>query len=302
MLENPDERVPLSALADVWRELRARHPDPALGFELARRIDLTSLGLVGYGMKFSRTLGDALGVLGRYYRILREGIECRIERDAAGATVVFSEPETAGERGRQEVDARLAGLLMACRQVTGRRIVPAAVAFPYRQPSGIDEHRRTFGTRHLRFAEPHASLTVRTVDLVRPLPAADDTLAAYLDRLAADTLRQLGSPVTGSLAAAVAQALRTIIRDAPPTIDAVGTLLGMSARTLQRRLQTEGTTFAKLRQELRRQHAELLLHEGRLTVEEIAIRIGYSEPSTFYRAFRRWRGTSPAAFRIRISR
>lgn len=300
-LPDPDGRVPLATLVSVWRDLRTRHPDPALGLRLAKRIEVRSLGLVGYAMTFSRTLGDALDVLGRYHRIIREGVDCRIERDAEGATIVFSDPDTSGAVLRQQIDARLAGVLAACRQITGRRIVPKTVAFPYRRPRRLDAHRCIFATPRLRFGESCASLTLWAADLGHQLPAADETLAGYMERLAAEALRELGNPTTSSFVATVAEALQTVLRDAPPTIEAVGSILGISARTLQRRLQLEGTTFARLRQDLRRQHAELLLQNRRLTVEDVAIRIGYSEPSTFYRAFRRWRGVSPGAFRGRTT-
>jgi len=299
-LSNPDGRVPLSALWAVWRELIERNPDPALGLRLGRRVSVRRIGLVGYAMTASRTLGDALECLSRYYRILREGVDCRIEHEANDATIVLHDHATIGWGIRQQIDARLATILAVCRQLTCHKIAPRAVAFPYGSPPRLDEHRRAFGRAILRFTSPDAALTLAATDLARPIRTADDTLAGYLERLAGDVLAELGWPPAGSFATEVAQALVTTLGSGPARIGGAGSVLGISERTLQRRLRGEGTTFAAVLERVRRQQAERLLRDSRLTVEDVAALLGYSEPSTFYRAFRRWRATTPGAFRARV--
>jgi AraC-like DNA-binding protein len=82
-----------------------------------------------------------------------------------------------------------------------------------------------------------------------------------------------------------------------PSLDRVASTLGVSARTLQRQLREEGTSFAGVLTELRREMAPALLRDGRLAVSEVAFLLGYEDPSAFQRAFRRWFGRSPRAFR-----
>ena len=106
---------------------------------------------------------------------------------------------------------------------------------------------------------------------------------------------------TGSFADDLGRVLASMLAAEPLTVDDVGSRLGVSSRTLQRRLHNEGTSFAEVLEQLRRREAERLLRDRRLTVEAIAARLGYSEPSTFYRAFRRWRRTSPGAFRAQMA-
>jgi len=300
-LADPDVRVPLSMLWAVWRDILTHNPDPALGLRLGRRITVRSLGLVGYVLATSRTLGDALDRFSRYCRILRDGVECHIDRSPGTTRIVFHDHAMVDWAARPQADARLAGLLRVCRRLTGATIVPRAVDFPYERPARIGEHRRTFGTDRVRFARPHAGLTLSGADVARPVRSADDTLAGYLEPLAMDLLAKMRAAATGSFADDLARVLASMLATEPLTVDEVGSRLGVSSRTLQRRLHTEGTSFAEVLEQLRRREAEQLLRDRRLTVEAIATRLGYSEPSTFYRAFRRWRRTSPAAFRAQMA-
>lgn len=294
-----EARVPISVLADAWRDLLRRDPDPALGLRIGRRIDVRSLGLVGYVAASSRTLGDALERVSRYYRLLHEGVDCRIEHEDGQTTIQLHDRTAQPTSPRHEVDVRLAALLTGCRQLTHRSIVPDGVSFPYPRPRRLEPYRRTFRTGRLYFDQPRASVVLPSSALGHAVPSADETLAFYLERLAADALTKLGPGRSRPFAADVTAAIGRILEEEMPTIATVGALLGLRPRTIQHRLRSEDTTFAELLDDVRRARAEHLLRAGRSTIDEIAARLGYSEPSTFYRAFRRWRGTTPATFRAK---
>jgi AraC-like DNA-binding protein len=87
------------------------------------------------------------------------------------------------------------------------------------------------------------------------------------------------------------------MNESPPDIERIARRLAMTPRTLQRRLRQEETSFAAVLEELRRDMAPSLLREGRMSVSEVAFLLGYEDPSSFQRAFRRWFGVSPRAFR-----
>lgn len=296
-----DARVPLSVLAETWRDLLHHDPDPALGLRVGRRIDVRSLGLVGYLAASSRTLGDALDRVSRYYPLLHEGVDCRLERDARTTAILLDDRDAPHARARHEVDVRLAALLHGCRRITKRNIVPDEVWFPYPRPRRIDQYRRTFRTGRLYFDRAHAAVVLPNAALAHPLSSADDTLAFYLERVAADALTGLGAGASGPFAAAVTDAIARILPTETPTIATVGALLGLRPRTVQHRLRSEATSFARILDDVRRAQAEHLLRVGHATIEDIAARLGYSEPSTLYRAFRRWRGTTPATFRATLA-
>jgi AraC-like DNA-binding protein len=124
---------------------------------------------------------------------------------------------------------------------------------------------------------------------------ADKTLVGYLDTLADQKLASVGSERT--LRERVHRALWAELSERNPALGDVARSLGVSARTLQRQLRQEGTTFAKLLAELRREMAPTLLRDGRHGVSEVAFLLGYEDPSAFRRAFQRWFGRSPRSFR-----
>jgi len=95
----------------------------------------------------------------------------------------------------------------------------------------------------------------------------------------------------------VRRVLWSELTEAVPSLDGVAKALGASARTLQRQLRDEQTSFAAVLAELRREMAPSLLRDGQLAVAEVGFLLGYEDPSAFQRAFRRWFGRSPRAFR-----
>jgi AraC-like DNA-binding protein len=195
---------------------------------------------------------------------------------------------------RPAVDARLAALLSACREMIGAPVTPLLVQLSYRQPADVKEYERFFGAP-LEFGSLTSSFLLRSEDLARRLAVADTTLVGYLETLADQTLAGIGTE--RSLRERVRRALWSELSERTPTLDGVARSLGVSARTLQRQLRQEGVTFAKLLAELRREMAPSLLRDGQNSVSEVAFLLGYEDPSAFRRAFQRWFGRSPRSFR-----
>jgi AraC-like DNA-binding protein len=299
-LADPDERIPLSKIVAAWRAIIERVPDPTLGLRLSRGVRVRDLGLVGYAMANSAHIGDALERLARYFRIINESVECRISKTARGVCInVQAHPSLDGMR--HPVDARLAAILNICREMSGAKIVPVQVEFSYGRPPDLTEYRAAFGSTKLLVGRRQGSLTLRATDLALPVVARDVTLGRYLDLAAEQVLRSLEHR-GGSFAGTVARAVWPTMSAGAPSLERTAVLLGVSTRTLQRRLGEEGTAFAKVTDALRHELALSLLHDRRLAVNEVAFLLGYAEPSAFYRAFRRWHGVSPSKYRATMKR
>ena len=131
--------------------------------------------------------------------------------------------------------------------------------------------------------------------LERPLLAQNRDLFAYLDRHAQALQQKLDR--APSLAFRVRELLVERLRDGEPDQPSIARALGLSERTLQRRLSEENASFASLVDEVRADLARLYLGDPKLAIFEIAFLLGYSEPSAFNRAFKRWTGQSPSEFR-----
>ena len=147
----------------------------------------------------------------------------------------------------------------------------------------------------MEFGTLATALLLDNTDLQRPVVLSDPTVTGYLEHLADDTLARLGDD--RSTARRVRRLLWSELSEGVPGLGKVSRALGVSARTLQRQLRAEGTTFAAVLTALRQEMARPLLRDGRLAVSEVAFLLGYRDPSAFQRAFRAWHGLSPRAFR-----
>jgi AraC-like DNA-binding protein len=294
-LADPDARIPLSAVVRLWHAATTRLPDPALGLRLGVDVRARDLGLVGYTMAFSATLAGALLRVERYDRIVSDALVIELE-PTDGATWVRLDVQPELRAFRPAADARLAALLGICREITGAAIAPLTVQLPYRRPAEVQEYERFFRAP-LEFGALATAFLLATADLARPVVSSDPNLTGYLDRLAEQTITELGAERTTQ--DRVRRVLWTDLSAGDAHLDRVARQLGLSARALQRRLREEGTTFAAVLTHLRQDMAQPLLRDGRLAVSEVAFLLGYEDPSSFQRAFRRWAGVSPRTFRRR---
>ena len=292
-LRDPDARVPRTALVRLWHAVASHVPDPALGLRLGTAVRAREFGLVGYTMAVSPTVAAALQRLSRYDRLLSDVLVVQLEAEA-DATWVRLDVEPALRAFRPAADFRLAAVLALCREIAAAPIAPLTVQLPYRRPADVRAYER-FYRAPLEFGALATAFLLRNDDLARPVVSSDATLTGYLDHLAEQILTGLGADETTR--DRVRRLLWSSLSDGVPGLDDVARRLGMSARTLQRRLRDEGTTFAAVLTGFRQDMARPLLRDGRLAVSEVAFLLGYEDPSSFQRAFRRWSGRSPRAFR-----
>jgi AraC-like DNA-binding protein len=292
-VQDPDSRIPLAAVARLWRGLTKHVPDPAIGLRLGADAHVREFGLVGYTMAFSSTVGSALRRLARYSRIVSDALVVALETEGE-ATWLRIDVQPALRAFRPAADARLAAVLSACREIAAAPIAPLIVQLPYRRPTDVKDYE-TFFAAPLEFGVLATAFLLRNDDLARPVAVADPTLTGYLERLAEQTLATLDNE--RGVRDRVRRVLWSELSEAVPSLDRVARTLGVSARTLQRQLREDGTSFVGVLAELRRELAPALLRDGRLAVSEVAFLLGYEDPSAFQRAFRRWFGRSPRAFR-----
>jgi len=176
----------------------------------------------------------------------------------------------------------------------GRSLALSRVDFHFERPEHGVEWRVLFGAP-VRFGAPDSALVMPPQVLQLPNVQSERTLPAFLR----ETPYRLVVPVFA--AATLQDRLRSLLlrlgRDAPPDAQAMADHLGMSVSTLRRRLAAEGTSWHALKEEGRRRAAQRYVLDTDLPVNEIARLLGFEEPSTFYRAFRRWTGTTPSRYR-----
>lgn len=218
-----------------------------------------------------------------------------IQLDIKGdrACLTHSMPAEVGLVPRHAAEFILAAMLIAARKATAADFAPLEVRFRHAQPENLTEHRRIFRAP-LRFAQPANQLVISRALLDRPLIKSDPGLSAMLDRCLRAALERI-PPVT-TLSGRVRHLL-AIDLTGNVGVESVAQKLHMSRRTLHRQLADEGTSFRQLLDDLRRELATRYLSEPRMATATVAFLVGFSEPSAFHRAFKRWYGTTPAEYR-----
>lgn len=295
-LQDPDARFAQDDMTRLWHLAVERSGNPAIGLNMAKVVRPASFHVVGYILMSSPTLASGFERLVRYQRIIAEGADVVFRRQPEGYQLVLTVHGDRLPPTRQSAEASLATALALCGWLTGRALEPIKVMIQGDAPSDLSPYREAFHGP-LEFNAAHDALLFRHEDMDAPLPTADAAMAALHDRFAGEYLARFAeSQVTHR----ARQALCRLMPHGEPKREQVAQSLHLSQRTLQRRLQEEGTSFQALLDETRRQLAEQYLGQPRMTLLEIAYLLGFADPSNFFRAFRRWFDVTPGEYRARL--
>jgi AraC-like DNA-binding protein len=289
-LQDPDARVPDASASQAWQMAAELTHDEALGLHMAQSIPDGAVDLLEYAFRSSGTLQLALGQLARYGRVMSDRAAATVVREGDALAVIWD-----GQIVRQRADFALAFVVRLAREATRANIVPAGVHLAYLPPDDRDEYREYFGVAPV-YNAPANRLVFARDDALRPFVSADPALAGVLRRRLDKLLAQVPRP-DDSIASRVRRALVENLTQGQPTASAVGRTLGLSPRTLHRRLREERTSFRRILDQIRGDLAAAMLQQQAVGIAEIAFILGYSEPAAFHRSFRRWTGQTPLTFR-----
>ena len=297
-----DARVPASAVLELWAELPALCKLPHFGVwlaELACSAPATSLG--ARLVHSAPTLGVGLGRLVRFERVFH-GVQAT-SLEVAGSIARFTHrpPVGIGPGATPAIEFAFAWLLATARQTTGQSLAAVRVTFTHPEPGPLDEYRRVLGV------EPHFGATENALELPSsalnlPQRTADALLDRLVERHAHELSRELprGMGPAARVRGLLYRGLSIGDVDAA-SLSATARELQLPSRTLQRRLATEGTSFAALLDEVRRELALQHLADPRTSVAEIAFALGFGDQPAFHRAFVRWTGKTPGEHRKRLA-
>ena len=289
---DPDARISIALEERLWAEAAARSGDDAFGIHAAESaLTPGAFGVMDYAIRTAPTVGAALARLARYNRL---------EHDVAVFTIAERDDVARIEhafrvgglvQGRHGAEFTIASIVVAIAQLSDAPCRGRAVEFRHDAPASTAEHLRVFGVSP-RFSAPVNALEVDRAVLDRPVVAADPALWRVIERHAEALLAARPDPAE-SAAERVRRLLAQTLADGQASLATVAARLRMSERSLQRRLASEGVSFDALLDEVRLDLARRYLGDSRLAIAEVAYLLGYSEPSAFHRAFRRWTGTTP---------
>lgn len=317
LLGDDRARVTAAQFAGLFRALYRATQDEFLGLAAVPSRPGT-FAMMCYAALGCRDLGAAVERGTAFYGLFTGGPDLRLERTDDGTEAAFSvrnafDREADRDENRTEnrdedrdenrdEDRFLTECLLIiwhrlCSWLIGRRIPLRWADFDYPEPAHGDEYDSLFGCP-VRFAADRTGAGFDAHWLTAPLVRDELELHEMLSRAPFELLsrREYGTTVAEQVRHALAQSLRTSPR--LPSLGETATRLAVSPATLRRRLQQESTSFQQLKDAVRRDAAIAGLAEGREPIAELAARLGFSEDTSFHRAFRRWTGTTPGAYRV----
>lgn len=294
MLHRSGARIPLKAGNRLWDLARRATADPCLGLRVAAHWHPTALHALGYAWLASDSLRDALQRLVRYYRVITDTEWLELD---AGDDEVMLRVHLVDEtlRGVDEIyDGFFASLVRMCRFSYGDAFAPRQISMMRPRPAGCANEFDGLFRAPIEYGASDDVIVFAAGPLDTKLPTGNVEIAHASDRIITDYIAHLER-------ARVTMRVKARLIDELPsghtTQESIARSLHMSLRSLQRRLAAEGTSYRELLDETRSELAQQYVRQSRLSLGEITFLLGFSEPGNFTRAFKRWTGKPPSAYR-----
>lgn len=296
--ERPDGRVSLAQCVRLISRVMRQAPDhAALGYEFGLRSNLAAHGNIGFGLMSHATVGESLAFGLKYGRLRNPILKLSLSVEQDQAVIEARPTLPLGPMRQYALDAVLISMVRIGRQISGSFKPQLELRFDCAKPSHYARYRHRLppvqfkaGVNQLRFPAAY---------LQRPLHTGNPSSAKQVTTQCERDLALLGD--TGQIADQVRAAL-VIGQGAKityPNLEAVASRLHVSGRSLKRKLHEQGLGFLELLEEARKRDSLQLLADASLPVSAVAERVGYTDPASFTRAFRKWMGVTPTAWRER---
>lgn len=293
VLASPDGRLPANVVFRLIEEAPKLAGDELFCLRTADEIPFGALEVLDFSMRSSENLAAAMGWASRYYALLDDRTELSLERHGALAHLIgknLSQPPAP----RAATELLFAMTLARGRSLGGLTCPLHKVCFFQGPPGDPEGHERFFGAP-VFFSQPRDELVFDASWLDVPCKTPDPELVRFFERYASGFIEKLAGPK--SFVDSVRRAITDRMAGGDPALESVAKTLGTSERTLQRKLADSGTSFKDLVDDVKRSLALELLTTSAIPIAEVGFVLGFSDTSTFYRAFRRWTGRTPADFR-----
>jgi len=290
----PGVRIPTTRMQTLWTLAVEATGESCLGLVAARHFQPAALHGLGFAWLASDTLRDALDRLVRYSRFINTAVDFHLENSADTVDLVIHvSRDEWPDFAFAAADLAMAAFLRMCQITAGNAVKPLRVSFQRPPPPCVEDFVAVFGP-HIRYDAPDSRLCFDRNLVDAPLVMANPELARLNDQTVIDYLARCDS---ASITMQVRSLIIELLPDGRPGQEAIAESLHMSLRSLQRRLKNENTSFTRLLNETQQQLAMQYIRESHRSIGEITYLLGYSEPGSFTRAFRRWTGKSPLQFR-----
>ena len=296
LLKESRTRYQSDLVRKAWVEASRLTKNENIGLEATKFYTPLDLQALGVTFLSSTTLMEALQRMERYESVLNSKLYFTIVESERRVDFLIEAPVEVPEGMRIAEDILMSIVLDLCRRGLSSSLDPVEAAFTYPEPRNTGEHFATFRCP-LAFSQSVARISFRAEDTRRTFTASNRELAVSNDQILNSMLKDLQSSDL------VSQVKRAIIHDLPsgtPSESEMAKRVFVSSRTLQRKLADEGTNFRAILLEVRQELAEQYISDKNIPLAEISYMLGFSDTSSFSRAFKRWTGNTPNVFRANL--
>ena len=295
LVERPGARLPLDSVINLWEHARRSTGDEHIALDVAEFMPFGAYKTYDLLLATAPTVGDALRKAARYNGYVNDAFRPNLQLARDEARIEYSNCVDSKCNPPEYLEFIFACFLLRFRLTTGVDLRPTEIHFRHSAPRDLSAYHRLFRAR-LRFNQPVTRVFMDASVLRIPQLYADGATCELLEQYIRAAMTLPG--VTDDLALT----LRTALGSSPThmTLGVAAKRLGISSRTLQRRLALRGLCYRELRRATRSEAALAMLSRDESTASQVADSLGFSELSSFSRAFKRWTGLSPRAHRRKL--
>lgn len=296
-LADPSTRVCYRQLETVFRNAMRLSTQPAVALRAGRRMHVTAYGMYGYAILSSPTVAESIAFSVKCHRVSGSLVDMAFSGDGEASVYAYEPllwPDPTQDLYRFALEFTLASHLTVIQDVLGQALRPLRVSVAYAAPPHARLYREMFQCRVL-FRQRNNEMAFDASWIARPMPLADPITYAACREMCEQLLSELSAG--GSFASEIRSAL-IMHPGRYSNIEAMAQRLSIHPRALSRRLNAEHTSYRRLLAEVRTRLAIEYLRRTRMTNDEIATRLAYSDAANFRRAFTAWTGKSPSDYRV----
>ena len=288
-------RLTMDQTVDLWGACISETADPFFGLHFGEQVRPSTFHIVGYTLMNSANLSEAFDKLNQYQRLISDGGAFQRVPVVKGVWLIYHPRPGTIPFFYHQIDAVLAAVLAFSRWVTGKALEPIEVSLKRGALLDSKEYKRVFSVTP-NFEADFDGVLISHEILALPLLEADEELCEIHERHARQRLTELKE--VSSFADQVSLILQRYMSDHNAGRAFVAKKMGLSEKGLQRKLSEEGVTFQGIYNNLRKKLALDYVSDTRIPLADVAMLLGFSDSSAFYRAFKRWTGSTPGDYRV----
>jgi len=294
-LNSPDAEVPLSQYMALW-ELVAREVSPGVGLQVGSDAQSSDWGAYGYAVRSSPSMQLVLRCFSHYYAVLAQGMRMEVSVNDRSVTLIYQVIDPLITERSQDAEYAISAALSVLREITkNSSLKPIHVEFEHHRLSDISVYQGIFDCPVV-FNRPDNRIEFEHGLLDMPILTADTRLYQALEPF---LQRQQSARAESELLSRMGAHIASGLGSGGVNIEFVASSMNLGVRTLQRRLSEQGLDFTQVVEDVRRSLAEEYVARSDYSLTNIALLLGYSEASSFSRAFRRWTQLTPLKYRQR---